>query len=406
MDSTTDNSFRTLWGIVKTAGTPDYIANGALVDEKDAAALPDTAFADRVNRRFPITDRANTWASAGYFAKTASDCGYSDRQKETVMAMIKRAAGIYGIANDVDDMLGKLSAKNEQVEKKAADDLSCYCDPKHRGYPVFDKEGAEMANAFFTKNAYKYGHERRREIAKNIMKKSAEFGVKAADQVRMSAGDGFPNREVLAEHLMFRANELLQRGTYKMASELCKFAKEICICSDEDLFSNRDGLFNAIGGMDEVTGLDDLYDRKFAAPEELVFDIPISSMKEVVEDAVPMGGDTFSAKALSELPRSLFEKVLPKEMVDGMMDGGKISPKKLSVTIISLKSPESSHLKRTIQDFTDGVIDVDDEDKEVKAPSEGPVTVKELKESADSGDDDDEGNDGDDDKGEEEKKED
>ena len=404
MDSTTDNSFRTLWGIVKTAGTPDYIANGALVDEKDAAALPDTAFADRVNRRFPITDRANTWASAGYFAKTASDCGYSDRQKETVMAMIKRAADIYGIAKDVDDMLGKLSEKNEQVEKKAADDLSCYCDPDHRGYPVFDKEGAELANAFFTKNAYKYGHERRRTIAKNIMKKSAEFGVKAAEQVRMSAGDGFPNREVLAEHLMFRANELLQRGTYKMASELCKFAKEICICSDEDLFRNRDGLFNAIGGMDEVTGLDDLYDRKFAAPEELVFDIPLGSMKEVVEDAVPMGGDTFSAKALSELPRSLFEKVLPKEMVDGMMDDGKISPKKLSVTIISLKSPESSHLKRTIQDFTDGVIDVDDEEDDVKAHGEGQnlLTVEGLKERAKSEKEDDD----DDDNGEEEKKED
>lgn len=404
MDSTTDNSFRTLWGIVKTAGTPDYIANGALVDEKDAAALPDTAFADRVNRRFPITDRANTWASAGYFAKTASDCGYSDRQKETVMAMIKRAADIYGIAKDVEDMLGKLSEKNEQVEKKAADDLSCYCDPDHRGYPVFDKEGAELANAFFTKNAYKYGHERRRTIAKNIMRKSAEFGVKAAEQVRMSAGDGFPNREVLAEHLMFRANELLQRGTYKMASELCKFAKEICICSDEDLFRNRDGLFNAIGGMDEVTGLDDLYDRKFAAPEELVFDIPLGSMKEVVEDAVPMGGDTFSAKALSELPRSLFEKVLPKEMVDGMMDDGKISPKKLSVTIISLKSPESSHLKRTIQDFTDGVIDVDDEEDDVKAHGEGQnlLTVEGLKERAKSEKEDDD----DDDNGEEEKKED
>ena len=409
MDSTTDNSFRTLWGIVKTAGTPDYIANGALVDEKDAAALPDTAFADRVNRRFPITDRANTWASAGYFAKTASDCGYSDRQKETVMAMIKRAADIYGIAKDVEDMLGKLSAGNEQVEKKAADDLSCYCDPEHMGYPVFDKEGAEMANAFFTKNAYKYGHERRRTIAKNIMKKSAEFCVKTAEQVRMSAGDGFPNREVLAEHLMFRANELMQRGTYKMASELCKFAKEICVCSDEDLFRNRDGLFNAIGGMDEVTGLDDLYDRKFAAPEELVFDIPLGSMKEVVEDAVPMGGDTFSAKALSDLPRALFEKVLPKEIVDGMMEDGKISPKKLSVTIISLKSPESSHLKRTIKDFTDGVIDVDDEEDAVKANGEGTnlLTVEGLKERAKSEkEDDDEGNDGDDDKGEEEKKED
>ena len=52
-------------------------------------------------------------------------------------------------------------------------------------------------------------------------------------------------------------------------------------------------------------------------------------------------------------------------MVDGMMEGGKISPKKLSVTIISLKSPESSHLKRTIKDFTDGVIDVDEPPQEV-----------------------------------------
>jgi len=369
MDSTTDNSFRTLWGIVKAAGTPpDYVVNGALVDEKDAEALPDAAFADMAHRSFPLTDRANTWASAGYFAKTASDMGYSDIEHDMVSARIKRAADIYGIRQDVEDIMSKVTAV-PQV-KQAADDESNYCDPEHRGFPVFDKDGAEMANGFFTKHAYKYGHDRRRTIARNIMKKSAEYGVKVAEQVRLSAGAGFPNREALAEHLLFRANELMARGTYKMAEELCKFAGEICVCSDEDLFRNRDGLFDAISGMDEVTGLDDCYGRKFCAPEELVFDITPESMKEVVDDAVPMGGDMFSAKALSDLPRALFEKVLPKEMVDGMMDGGKINPKKLSVTIISLKSPESSHLKRTIQDFTDGVIDVDDEEGEDKPSAE------------------------------------
>jgi hypothetical protein len=170
----------------------------------------------------------------------------------------------------------------------------------------------------------------------------------------------------------------MRRGTYKMAEELCKFATEICTCSDEDLFRNRNGLFDAIGGMDEITGIDDCYDRKFSAPEELIFDITPESMKEVVEDAVPMGGDTFSAKALAGLPRALFERVLPREMVDGMMEDGKISPKKLSVTIISLKSPESSHLKRTIQDFTDGVIDVDeDEDGEDAKAGPGMLLNKE-----------------------------
>ena len=376
MDSTTDNSLRTLWGIVKTAGdgTPDYLTEGTLVDEKDAAALPDTSFADRVRRRFPITDRANTWASAGYFAKTASDCGYTKQQRDYVLANIKRAADVYGIGKDVDELMSKIASGGESGnEKQAADDLSKYCDPEHRGYPVFDKTGAELANDFFSRNAYKYGHDRRREIARNIMKKSAEFGVKVAEQVRLSAGDGFPNREVLAEHLLFRANELMRRGTYKMAEELCKFAKEICICSDEDLDRNRDGLFDAIGGMDEVTGLDSLYDKKFSAPEELLFDIPLGEMRDVVEDAVPMGDDTFSAKALASLPRGLFEKVLPKEMVDGMMEGGKISPKKLSVTIISLKSPESSHLKRTIKDFTDGTIDIDEDEDEGGGKASGEI---------------------------------
>ena len=362
MDSTTDNSFRTLWGIVKAAGTPpEYVVNGALVDEKDAEALQSESFADRVHRRFPVVDRANTWASAGYFAKTASDMGYSNQEMSIVESMIKRAAKAYGIEDDVSDIMSKVSEVHQ--EKQAADDESNYCDPENRGFPVFDKKGAEMANAFFEKHAYKYGHDRRKAIAKNIMKKSAEYGVKAAEQVRLSAGEGFPNREALAEHLLFRVNELMARGTYKMAEELCKFASEICVCSDEDLFRNKDGLFDALSGIDEVTGIDDCYGRKFCAPEELMFDITPESMKEVIDDAVPMGGDTFSAKALSDLPRALFEKVLPKEMVDGMMDGGKISPKKLSVTIISLKSPEASHLKRTIKDFSDGVIDVDEGDE-------------------------------------------
>ena len=370
MDSTTDNSFRTLWGIMKTAGTPDYLANGALVDANDAASLPDAAFADCVNRRFPLTDKANTWASAGYFAKTASDEGYSKASADAVRSRILRAADVYGIGADVRMMMDKIaeSEKPAQMDKTAADDASNYCDPEHRGYPVFDKEGAALANDFFERNAYKYGHERRREIARNIMKKCAEYGVQASEQVRMSAGDGFPNRDTLAENLLFRANELMQRGTYKMASELCKFAKEVCECSDEDLDRNRDGLFDAISGIDEMTGIDDCYDRKFCAPEELVFDITPSSMRDMIEDAIPLGHETFSAKALSMLPRALFESVLPHSRVMDMMEGGRISPKKLSVTIISMKSPESSHLLRNIKDYTNGLIDVEDDPEEDVKP--------------------------------------
>lgn len=389
MDSTTDNSLRTLWGILKTAGTPDYVADGSLIGEKDAAALPDTSFADRVHRRFPIVDKANTWASAGYFAKTASDYGYTPATHELVLSRIKRAADVYGIGKDVEDAMAKIASAQEPVQiKVASDDLSNYCDPDHKGFPVFDKKGAELANDFFARNAYQYGHARRQQIAQNILRKSAEYQVKVAEQVRLSAGQGFPNRETLAENLLFRANELMRRGTYKMASELCKFAKEVCTCSDEELDQNRNGLFDALAGIDEMTGIDDCYGRKFNAPEEVVFEITPESMKEIVDDAVPMGSEMLSAKALSELPRALFEKVLPKEIVSGMMEGGKISPKKLSVTIVSLKSPETSHLLKTIKDFTSGLIDVNEDESEAAlSVTDSSETDASAANSSDSGSD-------------------
>lgn len=362
MDSTTDNSFRTLWRFTKVAGMPDFLKEASFVDAKDAASLPDSSFADVVHRRFPLTDRANTWASAGYFAKTAGEYGYSKAESDNILARINRAAGLYGIEKDVSDLMSKVAEAAKPVVKVASDDKANYCDPDNMGYPVFDKVGAEMANDFFTKNAYKYGHGRRMTIAKNIMRKCAEYGVSPTEQVRLSSGGGFPNREALAEDMFFRARALLDRGVYKMAEELCKFAKEICVCSDEDLDQNRESIFHALGGIDEMAGIDDLYGKRFHAPEEVVFDITPESVKEVIDDAVPMGRETFSAKALAELPRKLFDMVLPKESVDGMIEDGKISPKKLSITIISLKSPESSNLMKAIKGFTDGTIDVDDGD--------------------------------------------
>lgn len=377
MDSISDNSYRTLWRIIKAAGAPDYVQNGVLVDEKDAESLSDAVFADPGGRHFPLTDKANTWVSAGYFAKTSGDYNYNPLYKSRVEDRIKEAAELYGITKDVEHVMACAAPK--KTEKKASENLDNYCDPENRGFPVFDKQGAELANDFFTRNAYKYGYDRRMPIARNIMKKCAEYGVEPSEQVRLSSLQGYPNRDVLAEHLMFRADTLMGRGLHKAASNICKIAKEICICADSDLDENKEALFRTIAGMDELEGLDNDYGRRFYAPEEM-FDIMPEDMKAVIDDAVPLGHETFSAKALSDLPRALFEQVLPKSKVEEMMEGGHISPKKLSVTIISMGNggPESHHLLKTIRDFTSGNIDFDEEE-----PAEGPVVDIEVEKKDD-----------------------
>ena len=143
MDSTTDNSFRTLWRFTKVAGMPDFLKEASFVDAKDASSLPDSSFADVVHRRFPLTDRANTWASAGYFAKTAGEYGYSKAESDNILARINRAAGLYGIEKDVSDLMSKVAEAAKPVVKVASDDKANYCDPDNMGYPVFDKVGSD-----------------------------------------------------------------------------------------------------------------------------------------------------------------------------------------------------------------------------------------------------------------------
>lgn len=359
-DVLNDNSHAVLYKIAQTMDfkLPAYVEEGVPLDKEAAAGTPDNLFADDVNRRFPLTDRANTWLSGAYFAKTASD-HYGDSEYRRVAKRIFKAAELYGISDDVCAVMGKVADAEmqeaaAQAEKQAAAAEACYGEPETGAFPMFDADQVKMACDYFDENAYAYDWRRRASIARNILRKAAEYGITPPGTVRKEAGAGFPRRDFLAENLLSREAELERRGLRKMAGDMRRTIKIVCEADPEDLMKNLEPLREMVSGSDELSGIDEEYGRRFLPPADFIFDIGDDEAKEFQEDTIPLGGELLSAKALSGLPMKLFKSVMSPETFGGMLDGGRLSPKKMSITIIKMAPRDQHSLLDAIQDFTSG----------------------------------------------------
>ena len=381
-DVLNDNSHAVLYKIAQAMDfkLPKYVETGVPLEKDAAVRTPDSLFADDVNRKFPLTDKANTWLSGAYFAKTASDA-YSSNEFQRIAGRIIKAAELYGIASDVCDVMGKIASKSLEEakvvsEKTAEAAESCYGEPETEGFPMFDENQVKMANAYFDENAYAYDWRRRANIAKNILRKSAEYGIIPAETVRKEAGAGFPRVDFLAENLLTREAELERRGMHKLAGDMRRTIKIICTSSPDDLLRHLEPLREMISGSDELSGIDSDYGRRFLPPADFLFDIGDDDAKDFHEDTVHIGGELLSAKALSSLPRKIFESVMSPSMVDGLFDGGHMSPKKISITIVKMAPRDQHNLLDAIQDFTSDAGEEyeedsnEDEDKTAKGDKE------------------------------------
>lgn len=377
-DVLNDNSHAVLYKIAQAVDfkLPKYVELGVPLEKEAAARTTDTLFADDINRRFPLTDKANTWLSGAYFAKTASD-SYSGAEYRRVAKRILKAAELYGISGDVCDVMGKIASAEMkeaelQAEKEAEAATACYGEPETESFPMFNKEQVKMACDYFDENAYAYDWRRRASIARNIMRKAAEYGITPPDTVRKEAGYGFPRRDFLAENLLTREAELERRGLRKLAGDMRRTIKIICEADPEDLMGQLEPLREMVSGSDELSGMDEEYGHRFLPPADFIFDIDDKKAREFQEDTVPLGGELLSAKALSGLPRKLFESVMSPEMVDGLFDGGSMSPKKISITIVKMTPRDQKSLLGSIRDFTNGDAEYDDEDDGEEGKTKSP----------------------------------
>ena len=383
MDIQLDNSRAILYRIHKEVRFPDYVMGSEPMDKNAADCTPSSLFADPYRRSYPISGKSDTWLSGAYFAKTAQDDGYSESEYKATALRILKAADDYGIMDDVESAMETLS-RPAQEEKRASSD---YGDPESKGYPMFDREGVSLACDYFGRNAYSYGWKKRESIARNIMKKASELGVPVNDTVRQEAGSGYPRMDTMAENMLFRLKEASRRGMDKEAAHIIRITKVICTADPSEVAGNIPGLRSALSGLDESMGLDRLYGKDLMSPAALLHNVPEEDAKKYLDDAVPVGGEYLSSKALAGLPDEVYKNVLPDSIVKSMYKNNKKDeeeeegeekeeegeekeeegeekeeegeepekdPKKVKVAIMKLSSADSNHLASSIADYLSG----------------------------------------------------
>lgn len=346
MDITDDNLRATLYNICKKGEAPEYVTEASPLTKEAAASLPDALFADRVNRRYPIDSKANTWLSACYFAKTASTDGYgTETMRNYVESCIKLAADKYGIRKDVDAAMERI--RSVPIEKKAADDLSNYGWPEQKKYPMFDERGVKLANEYFSENAFKYGPELRREIARNILRKSAEYGISPKDRVRTEAGEGIQRRDFTAAQLLDRVKAGSVANT-KLAMAFSDVSKTMLELPPERYVKLMDKFAELVQAYDEANGFDDGYGKRFHSPAELMHGMSMKEAEALKEDTVILKDTGFSITKLASLPIEVFTDALGDEFGERVKSASGIDRDKLADELHSMPEPDKGALLRSI----------------------------------------------------------
>lgn len=306
MDSLRDTGHQRLFKIAARTDIPPYVLDTPLLDKGASADLPASAFADGVNRLFPINSSASCWLSAAYFATTvkqaAAECKHFDAG--ATVSAIRRAAATYGILPDVDAAMEKLSSVEAPARPR---ERWGWVDGDGRKYPLHDAALVKTASEYFAANRTKYPADMRRRIAVEIVRAAADEKVAVCREVEAEAGLGAPRPDTFVTDLKTRAylaKHAAGPAWHGVLEALAKSAEDgtLARSTPEDL----DEAERVIAAFDKSAGLEAEYARGLPTPADVVRSITRSEAEKLAADSVPVCGYVFSAEALARLPAATY----------------------------------------------------------------------------------------------------
>lgn len=322
------------------ADAPAYVKTASFAEDAPSPAR-NSFFADQVSRELPCNSREETWASARYFAKHASEEQYRTTRAD-IEYNLQKAARVYGISEDV----AKALTHTEAVKQASDGDFGWVRDGV-RKYPMFDAEGVKLAAAYFEENKFCYGFPMRKEIAKNILKKAEEYGVDGLpDGIRKTAGYGLARRDDVINELVIRA-ELCKDPDTGLA--LAKMAEFLAEHGQEALSGSTDEIAKLAEDVDIIEDFRSRYGKDMTAPEDFLFAMDVKQAEAVLNDVIELGGDALSLSKLAELPDEVFDNVLGDGFADSVKEGSCIDPVKLGEALAARPVEDRNELSHALK---------------------------------------------------------
>ena len=251
VDQFSDAAFGTLVKITNEMPTLEAFVKTANIEPSEAAALPDSAFADPDNRKFPVHTAVHAALSCAY-SKLASDL------PAPVANNIKVACEVFGLKDE-------LFAVTKTAE--AVFNSGDYLLPDLKLLSVKTANEVKRAQVELLGALPKLDLEHRATACANLVKRADEFKVALHPEVQKLAGFVLSSTADLRNWIEARANiaPTFKTAYQKLADGLKGQPSEI---------ADRTGLLkvaNAIAVLDEKSGIDKHYDRKLPDPLRTVF---------------------------------------------------------------------------------------------------------------------------------------
>lgn len=289
---------------------PEFVKQASYETEDGISSLPNHAFADPENRKYPIHTKADVYLSAAYFyGKTAE-------YDEKIENAINVSADIFGIKDDLQplkktaqDYSLRSELLNRELESKTKDSISWTLESKTAYFSGNGFPQLKSASLEFSKDFGLYDFHERTEIASGLQTLAKNMGE------TISELDKFACKSKLdVGHL---ENQLKARAMMSIhdKSEAADFLSKIGNLADTSYPSIEESIKMAefINGFDLEHNLTKFYGTKLDHPHSCVFNKDAAKHNEDTL-TIKIGNVTHQWIDLKNSPQDIFEKVLGKKV--------------------------------------------------------------------------------------------
>ncbi len=307
VDQYNDTSFKKLYRLINTFPEAEEHIKTASLDWETNGNRPNTAFAWRERRLFPIDSPSEAALSRLYMEKQAGI-------PLSVVERCEKALRLYNV---------DLAFQEKQA---SVPDLDEYLLPKIKRFRVVDKESVKLAAEALETNQRKLDVETRAEASIRLTKKATELGETLPSYIYKTAGLTVSYTPNMCKWLEARATATADENpaVSKAFQKLADAAR-----SQERYIYNRDELVkvaDVIGKLDEQCGLVSDYGIHLPDPLQTVF-----NTDKIAEDTISVAGTPIPVSTLlsidPEVYSDTFGEDLAQEFVgpDGTIDEVQLS---------------------------------------------------------------------------------
>jgi hypothetical protein len=348
VDITDDRSKTTYLALTNVVDLPDYVKEAAVDSPESVENLPGSAFADSINRKFPLNTKASTWVSALYLHGANTEAPQSI--VGSAETKLNKMAEVWGISEDIELV--------KQALAKAETPVEYAIDFEWRGTsvqrcPFHTPELAVKSAEWLATNYQHFPIEVLKTAAERLTIACNEATLPdAAEELlqKLSHTQEFSNLNVkVANAIIDRLERTKHLETSEMGMELKKLASTL-LEDPLDLVGQADLVAECLEAFDVEKGFHQKWGADFSHPVDVCFNITFEKAAAATNFVELTTGSGYDLSSLTNRQLEYGLKYAGDDMLDYCKpDGLNLDRAKVAEILPTMPAPDAKNFSLGIQ---------------------------------------------------------